>query len=204
MDDGFHVPLAVGVMALLEHACDTAIPSALLPFIQSVLRYRLKTLLEIERMHALPSWLCRDGAPMPWVGFKAQQVRHGVRPRRVATWQDEPEAGPISPDTLAQNIVKWQLRDLQGVCNGAIRALAKAGIFWAKVTGMMDGTNLEAIERYSGCGQMTRPVRIEDTRGQVHAIEVTVYGWKVLLMIEAVTKIALAVKVEKGQEHATH
>lgn len=188
----------------MEHACDTAIPSALLPFIQSVLRYRLKTLLEIERMHALPSWLRRDGAPMPWVGFKAQQVRHGVHPRGVATWQDEPEAGPISPNTLAQNIVKWQLRDLQGVCNGAIRALAKAGIFGAKVTGMMDGTNLETIERYSECGQMTRPVRIEDTRGQVHAIEVTVYGWKVLLMIEAVTKIALAVKVEKGQEHATH
>jgi len=127
-----------------------------------------------------------------------------VRPHRVATWQDEPEAGPISPDTLAQKIVKWQLRDLQGVCNGAICALAKARIFGAKVTGMMDGTNLESTERYSGCGQMTRPVRIEDTRGQVHAIEVTVYGWKVLLMIEAVTKLALAVKVEMGQEHATH
>jgi hypothetical protein len=163
-------------MALLEHAYDTAIPSALLPFIQSVLRYRLKTLLKIERMHALPSWLCRDGAPMLWVGFKAQQVRHGVRPRRVATWQDEPEARPISPDTLAPNIVKWQLWDLQGVCNGAIRTFAKAGIFGAKVTGMMDSTYLEAIERYSGCGPMTRPVWIEDTRGQVHAIEVTVYG----------------------------
>jgi hypothetical protein len=100
--------------------------------------------------------------------------------------------------------VKWQLRDLQGVCHGVIHALAKAGVVGAKVTGMMDGTNLEAIERYSGCGQMTSPVWIEDTRGQVHTIEVTVYGWKVLLMIEAVTKIALAVKVEKGQEHATH
>jgi hypothetical protein len=76
MDDGFHVPLAVGVMALLEHACDTAIPSALLPFIQSVLRYRLKTLLEIERMHALPSWLCRNGAPMPWVGFVVYKPCH--------------------------------------------------------------------------------------------------------------------------------
>jgi len=152
MDDGFHVPLAVGVMAFLEHAYDTAIPSALLPFIQSVLHYRLKTLLEIERMHALPSWLCRDGAPMPWVGFKAQQVRHGVGPRRVATWQDEPEAGPISPDTLAQNIVKWQLRDLQGVCYGAIRALAKAGVVGAKVTGMMDGTDRSWRDHHGRCG----------------------------------------------------
>jgi hypothetical protein len=35
----------------------------------------------------------------------------------------------------------------------------------------------------------------------VHAIEVMVYGWKVLLLIEAVTKIPLAVKVGQIQEH---
>jgi hypothetical protein len=33
---------------------------------------------------------------------------------------------------------------------------------------------------------------------------VTVYGCKVLLVIEAVTKIPLAVKVGKIQEHETH
>ena len=80
----------------------------------------------------------------------------------------------------------------------------RSGSLGRRLTVMMNGTNLETTERYSGCGQMTRPVRIEDTRGQVHAIEVAVYAWKVLLMIEAVTKIALAVKVEMGQEHATH
>ncbi len=115
---------------------------------------------------------------MPLAGFKARQVRHGVRPREVATWQDERQAGPIGPDMLARNIVKWHERDLEGMCNGSIRALAKAGVFGAKVTGMMDGTDLETTERYSGCGQVTRPVRIEDTRGHVHAIEVTVYGWR--------------------------
>ena len=47
----------------------------------------------------------------------------------------------------------------------------------------------------------TRKVRIEDTRGKVHAIEVTVYGWKVLLVIDAATKIPLAVKVGQIQEH---
>jgi hypothetical protein len=62
-----------------------------------------------------------------------------------------------------------------------------------KVTGMMDGTDLEITKCYGGCGQVTRPVRIEDTRGQVHAIEVTIYDWKVLLMIDAVTKMPLAV-----------
>jgi hypothetical protein len=51
---------------------------------------------------------------------------------------------------------------------------------------------------------VTRKRRIEDTRGQAHEIEVTVYGWKVLLLIEAVTKMPLAAKVGKIQAHETH
>jgi hypothetical protein len=97
--------------------------------------------------------------------------------------------------------VKWNLRDLEAVFNGAIRALARAGVFGAKVTGIAEGTDLETTERYAGCGQVTRKVRIEDKRGKVHAIEVTIYGWKVLLLIDAVTKIPLAVKVGPIQEH---
>ena len=72
LDDGFHCLLAVGVLALLEHADGAAIPRARPPCIQPVLRYGLKRLVVIERMHMLPSWLCRDGAPRPWVGVKAQ------------------------------------------------------------------------------------------------------------------------------------
>jgi hypothetical protein len=168
------------------------------------LLYGLKTLFGIERIHALPSLLFSDEALMPWVGFNAQQVRDGVCQRGAAKRQAEREPGPICPDTLANNIVKWHLRDLEGVFNGAIRALAKAGAIGPKVTGIIDGTDLETTERYRGCGQVTRTVRIEDTHGKVHAIEVTGYGWKVLLLIDAHTKIPLAVKVGPIQEHETH
>jgi hypothetical protein len=65
---------------------------------------------------------------MPLGGFKAQQGRHGVCPRGVATRQGERKPGPICPDTLAENIVTWRVRDLKGVYNGAIRALAMAGV----------------------------------------------------------------------------
>jgi hypothetical protein len=93
------------------------------------------------------------------------------------------------------------VRELEAVFNGAIRALARAGVFGAQVTGIADGTDLETTERYAGCGQVTRTVRTEDKRGQVHKIDVTVYGWKVLLLIDAATKIPLAVKVGQIQEH---
>ena len=120
-------------------------------------------------------------------------VIEGVNRRGVATRQGERKPGPVCPDTLAENIVTWRVRDLEGVCSGAIRALAQAGVVGVKVTGMMDGTDLEITKCYGGCGQVTRPVRIEDTRGQGHAIEVTIDDWKVLLMIDAVTKMSLAV-----------
>src|SRR5215207_9796555 len=97
-------------------------------------------------------------------------------------------------------MVKWHVRDLEGVCNGAIRALAKAGAIGPKMTGIIDGIDRETTARYRGCGQVTRTVRIEDTRGKVHEIEVTVYGWKVLLLIDAVTKIPWAVHVGPIQE----
>jgi hypothetical protein len=67
-----------------------------------------------------------------------------------------------------------------------------------KVTGIADGTDLETTQRYAGCGQVTRKVRIEDNCGRLHEFEVTIYGWKVLLLIDAATKIPLAVPGREG------
>jgi hypothetical protein len=79
--------------------------------------------------------------------------------------------------------------------------LAKAGVFGQRVTGIAEGTDLETTARYTGCGQVTRRRRIKDKQGKVHEIAVTVYGWKVLVLIDAATKIPLAVKVGQIQEH---
>jgi hypothetical protein len=200
--DGFwHSLQAIGVMTLLEEAHGAAIRRTMLPFVQYVLLYGVKTLFGMESTNALPSLLFSDEGIMQLVGFNAQQVRQGICQRGATKRQGERLPGPIGPDTLAKNMVKWHLRDLEAVFNGAIRALAKAGVFGAKITGIADGTDLETTAHYTGCGQVTRPVRIADTRGRVHEGEVTIYGWKVLLLIDAVTKIPLAVKVGKIQEH---
>ena len=201
LDDFFHFLQAIGVMSLLEEAHGAAIQREMVPFVQYVLLYGLKTLFGIESMNALPTLLFSDEALMHLVGFNAQQVRQGICQRGATKRQGKRLPGPICPDTLAKNIVTWNLRDLERVFNGAIRALAKAGVFGAKVTGIADGTDLETTERYTGCGQVTRTVRLEDTRGQGHAIEVTVYGWNVFLWIDALTQIPLAVNVGPIQAH---
>jgi Transposase DDE domain len=201
LDDFFHFLQAIEVMPLLEQVDGTAIQREMLPVIQFLLLYGLKTLFGIESMNALPPLLFSDEALMQLVGFNAQQVRQGICQRGATKRQGERSLGPICPDTLAKHIVMLNLRDLEAVFNGSIRALAKAGVFGAEVTGIADGTDLETTERYTGCGQVTRQVRLEDKRGRVHEIEVTVYGWKVLLLIDAITKIPLAVKVVPIQEH---
>ena len=201
LDDFFHFLQAFGVMALLEQLHGAAIHRVMVPFVQYVLLYGLKTLFGIESINALPALLFSDEALMRLVGFNAQQVRQGVCQRGRTKRQGERTPGPICPDTLANNIVQCNLRDLEALFNGVIRALAKAGVFGKRVTGIADGTDLETTERYQGCGQATRKRRLEDKRGKVHEIEVTVYGWKALLLIDAVTKIPLAVKVVQIQEH---
>jgi len=201
LDDFFHFLDQIGVMAVLAEARGTAMQREMVPYVQDVLLYGLKTRFGIERMNALPALLFSDAALMPLVGFKAQHVRQGVCQRGAATRQGERTPGPISPAILAHHIVKLNVWDLECVFNGAIRAWAKAGVFSPQVTGMADGTDLETTERYTGCGQVTRTVRLEDTWGTGHEIAVTVYGWKVLLLLAAVTKMPLAVQVGQSQEH---
>jgi hypothetical protein len=204
LEDFLHFLPAIGVLGLLEEAHGAASHRQMVPCVQDVRRDGVKTRLGSERSHALPSLRCRDEALMQLVGFKAQPVRDGVGQRGATTRQAERAPGPICPATRAKNRGPWHVRDLEGVCQGTLRALAKAGVCGPKVTGLLEGTDLETTERSTGCGQVTRTVRIEATRGQMHAIAVTVYGWKVRLVSEAVTQIPLAVNVGQMQAHAPH
>jgi hypothetical protein len=165
LDAFCHFLQAINVMTLLEEAHGAALHRQMVPFVQYVLLYGMKTLCGIQRINALPSLLFSDEALMQLVGFNAQQVCQGLCQRGATTRQGERLPGPTCPDTLAKNIVKWHVRDLERVFNGTIQALAKAGVFGAKVTGIADGTDLETTERDPGCGRVTRKVRLEDKAG---------------------------------------
>jgi hypothetical protein len=203
LDDFFHFLRAIEVMALLEQVHGTAIPREMIPFVQYLLLYGLKTLCGIKSMQALPRLLCSDEALMPLVGFKAQPVRQGVCQRGRPKRQGERTPGPMCPDTLANTMVPCNVCDLVALFNGVLRALAKAGVFGKRVTGSAAGTDLETTARYQGCGQATRQRRLEDQWGRVQEIEVTVDGGKLIVLIDARTKLPLAAKVVPIPEHET-
>ena len=201
LDAFFDFLRELGVVALLEDVRGKGIAREMVPMVQYVLLDELKTLFGMERMHALPELRCSDEASMRLVGFNAYQVRHGVCQRGAAKRQGPRTTGPICPEARANNVVKLDLQALEALFNGAIRALAKAGVCQAQVTGMVDGTDLETTAPYEGCGHVTRQRQRTDQHGKVRDIEVTVYGWKVIVWIDAATKMPLAVQVVPIQEH---
>src|SRR5215831_2311766 len=163
----------------------------------------MKTLLGIEAMNALPDLLFSAEAAMRLAGFNAIQIRQGICQRSHEKRQGTKPPGPLCPDTLADNIVKLSLTAMEAFLNGVVQDLAKAGVFVRQVTGILEGTDLETTARYEGCGQVTRKRKIMDQRGKVREIEVTVSGWKLMVLIEARTKIPLAAKVVPIQAHET-
>jgi Transposase DDE domain len=201
LDDFFYFLQQLGVVDLLNDVRSTAIQREMVPVVQYVLLYSVKTLFGVDSMNALPPLLFRDEALMRLVGFNAQQVRQGVCQRGAAKRRGPRTTGPICPDTLAENIVQLNVRDLEALFNGVIRALAKMGLFAPKMTGISDATDLETTAQYEGCGQVTRRRKVTDKRGKVHEIEVTVYGFKLIVLIDARTKIPLAGKVVPIHEH---
>ena len=80
-----------------EWLCDIqgqAVQNETVPIVQYVLLYSLKTLVRIERMHAL-------------------QVRYRVRWWGIAQHQGQWTIGPICRDTLADTIIKSNVRELE-------------------------------------------------------------------------------------------
>jgi hypothetical protein len=73
------------------------------------------------------------------------------------------------------------------LCTGVIRALAQAGVVRVKDTGLVDSTALETTTPDEGCGHVTRTRQITDQHGNVPEMEVTVYGWKLTVVIDALT-----------------
>src|SRR5215510_1550606 len=194
LDEFVHFLDEVGVLSRWQALQGEDIQREMVDFFQYVMLYGMKTLLGIEAMNALPALLFSDEAAMRLAGFNAVQMRDGICQRSHEKRQGNKPPGPICPDTLADNIVKLRLAAMEAFLNGIIQDLAQAGVFARQVTGILDGTDLETTARYEGCGQATRKRKVTDKRGKVHEIEVTVYGWKLLVLIEAMTKIPLPAK----------
>jgi hypothetical protein len=116
LDDFFSFLQAIGVMALLEQVHGAGIQREMVPFVQYVLLYGVKTLFGIKSINALPSLLFSDEALMQLVGFNATRYVPGC----ASAGGQAPAAR--SPGRFAQtpwqNMVKCNLRSSKPCSTG--------------------------------------------------------------------------------------
>jgi hypothetical protein len=198
----FHYLREIDVFALLEAISPKDRQRESIPFIQYVLVFLMKTIGSIPKMEPVHDLVLTDELLMGICGFNAYQVRNGSCKRGVALRKTPaPETrGAICTDTLANQIVKITPRAIENFFNGCIQRLAAARILPKHLHVACDATDCETTQQFKGCGAVTRERKVvakgRRKNGELKAVKVSVYGWKIWAVYELNTGIPLAIKID--------
>lgn len=153
-------------------------------------------------MNALPALLFSNVALMRLIGFNARQVGQGLTRRGDGRRRLRPKRGPLSPQCLAQNICRLGVEHLAALFNGTVRLLVARGLLHGELTVALDGSKVLTPESYPGrgCLQVTRRATEAKTKRRVTIVE-TLFGWKVLVLIDVRTRLPLAMAVGQIQAY---
>ena len=212
-DEFFHYIDEIGAWPLLEGLDPKDREAPLYPFLQLVLMTIMRCVGGVESMLATRDVLLTDEALMGVLGFNAAQVQQGSNDRGLSRRTKPVEIrGALSYETVADNIVKVGPEKLSAMFNGAIRCLAKHRVFPKHIDASLDATDDEATPTYKtdaggDVPSVTREKR-PDVRANKHArkVTVTVFGWKIWIVFEPVSRTPLAMKIDginvADNEHA--
>lgn len=196
LDEFFHFLEMLGVLRLVDELRLPEAQRVLIPVVQYVLLYLLKTLFGIGSMNALPALLFSNVAVMTLIGFNATQIADGFTRRGDAQRRRKRKQGPLSPQCLAQNVCQFSTAAMEAFFNGVVRLIVAGGYVRGALTVALDGSKLPTTARYAGrgCLAVEREVKEKGTRRLVKIVEY-IFGWKVLVLIDVQTRLPLAVKV---------
>ncbi len=202
LDEFFGFLEEIGMMAVVERLELPGVQRVLVPTVQFVLLYLLKVLFGGQSMNELPRWLFSNVALMELVGFNARQVEEGLTKRGDAQRKTKPKQGPLTPQSLADNISKLSPEQMESLFNQMVACLVAGGLLDGQRIAALDGSKLPTPPSYEGCGKLkqTRSVKVKGQKERATE-EYYVYGWKVLVLIDVHTRLPLAMKVVKIEEY---
>ncbi|MGD0916132.1 MAG: hypothetical protein ABSB22_06725 [Thermodesulfobacteriota bacterium] len=168
----------------------------MIPVVLMILTYEVKQLTEISSMNQLGEHLFRDTALLKIIGFTARQIQEGFCQRGKGK-----RRGPMYRDTLADFLSKLSSEEVDFILREAVRVLVKHKLIRGR-TYILDATDLPTTKCYKGCG-VKKVVRREYDSKEGKEVEVVkyVYGYKLLVLLEARHKIVVAAQVIKINEH---
>jgi len=143
LDDFFHFLQERDIWSKVEKLNGPDIERAMVSITQYVILYMEKVIYGIKYMDSLEELLFSDQSAMRLVGFNAHQVKDGVCKRGAWRRKDKDRIGPITPETLANNLIKIPVRQMENFFNNCIKSLAKAGTFPKKLRVVIDATDIE-------------------------------------------------------------
>ena len=118
LDEFFEFLRTSGVMSLWKRYEISAIQRVFVPTICFLLLYGSRILLGIESMNALPALLFSNIAVMTLIGFNGYAVKEGMTKRGESQRTGERDYALMDPQTLAENICKSSVKELEGLFNG--------------------------------------------------------------------------------------
>jgi hypothetical protein len=202
-DELFFYIKEMGAWPFFEDLDPQSRQGALYPFIQFVMLTMMRCVSGVQSMLAMHDLILTDTALMDLVGFNAAQVQQGSCDRGMDRRKTPIEIrGAISYETIADNIVAIGPEKLANMFNGVIQCLARQGIFGKSVDVVLDATDNEATPGYTTDSGQEVPHVIREKRPDVRAskharkIEVSVYGWKIWLVFDPISKIPIAMKID--------
>ncbi len=167
----------------------------MIPTVLMILTYEMKQLTGISSMNQLEEHLFRDTALLKIIGFTARQIQEGFCERGKGK-----RRGPMHRDTLADFLSKFSSKEMDFILREAVRVLVKHKLIRGR-TYILDATDLPTTKRYKGCGMKKVVQRKWSQEGKEVEVVKYVYGYKLLVLLEAKQKLVVAARVVKINEH---
>ncbi len=167
----------------------------MVPTLLLILTYEVKQLVGISSMNQMEEHLFRDTALLKIIGFTARQIQEGFCQRGNGK-----RRGPIHRDTLADFLSRFTAKEVDFILGEAVRVLVKHKLVRGK-SYILDATDLPTTERCKGCGvkKVTKKVWSKEEGKAVEVVEY-VYGYKLLVLLEARHKLVVAARVVRIEE----
>jgi hypothetical protein len=167
----------------------------MVPTLLMILTYEVKQLLEISSMNQLEEHLFRDVALLKIIGFAARQIQEGFCQRGKGK-----RRGPMHRDTLGDFLSRFTTKEVDFILEEAVRVLVRHKLVRGK-TYILDATNLLTTKRYPGCGVKKVVKRVRSKEGKEVEVVEYIYGYKLLVLMEARHKLVVAARMVKIHEH---
>jgi hypothetical protein len=167
----------------------------MVPTLLMILTYEVKQLLGIASMNQLEEHLFRDTALLKIIGFTARQIQEGFCRRGQGK-----RRGPIHRDTLGDFLSRFTASEVDFILGEAVRVLVEHKLVRGR-TYILDATDLPTTKRYPGCGVKKVVKKVWSPEGKEVEVVEYVYGYKLLVLMEARHKVVVAARMVKIHEH---